>query len=151
MALSARVAREFVGDQDVLAFQLADSDTYYAGGIVCNSSGKAAFISAVAEKQAILGVLTGEYDDGDRVDEKVIGSSNTVKAVVKRGKVWLPHGSHAVTDVGKFFTPDSDNSMADVPTTVTKRYIGYMCIGYDTSKGLLFDLRAPVVIDNETA
>jgi len=150
MALTAEVKRTFVGEQDEIAFQLADSDTYYAGGIVCNSSGKAAFIAAVAENQYALGILTGIYDDGDRVDEKVIGSSNTVKAVVKRGKVWLPHSGAAVTDIGGLFTPDSDNSMDDVPATANKRYIGYVCIGYDSDKGLLFDLRNPMVVDNET-
>ncbi|MCK4814359.1 hypothetical protein KA005_01200 [bacterium] len=150
MALTAKVTRTYVGQQDSLPFVLADSDTYYAGGIVCNSSGKAAFISAVAENQSILGILTGEYDDGDRVDAKVIGASNTVKAVTKRGKIWLPHSGAAITDIGLFFTPDSDNSMDAVPATAAKRYIGYECIGYDSSLGLLFDLRVPVVVDNET-
>lgn len=150
MALTAKVERTWKGQQDVLDFQLADSDSYYAGGIVCNSSGKAGFISAIAENQAILGILTGEYDDGDRVDVKVIGSSNTIRGVAKRGKVWLPHSGAAVTDIGGLFTPDTDNSMDDVPNTATKRYIGYMCIGYDSSLGLLFDIRVPVVVDNET-
>lgn len=149
MALTAAVRRTFVGEQDELSFTLADSDTYYAGGIVCNSSGKAAFIAAVAEDQLALGILTGEYDDGDRVDAKVIGSSNTIKAKVKRGKVWLPHSGAAVTDIGKLFTPDSDNSLADVPTTAAKRYFGYICIGYKSGY-LLVDLRNPVVVDNET-
>lgn len=151
MALTAKIARTYKGQQDEIDLLLADSDTYYAGGIVCNSSGKAAFISAIAENQAILGILSGEYDDGDRVDAKVIGSSNTIRAArVKRGKVWLPHSGAAVTDVGGLFTPDSDNSMDDVPATATKRYVGYMCIGYDSSLGLLFDLRAPLIVDNET-
>jgi hypothetical protein len=97
-----------------------------------------------------LGILTGEYSDGDRMDAKVIGSSNTVKAVVKRGKVWLPHSSAAQSDVGALFVPDSDNSMADVPTTATKRYYAYVALDFDSSKGLLFDLRNPVIADNET-
>lgn len=150
MALTARVIKEFVGEQDEISILLADSDTYYAGGIVCNSSGKGAFIAAVAENQAALGILTGEYDDGDRVEAKVIGASNTIKAKIKRGKVWLPHSGAAQTDVGGLFTPDSDNSMADVPATVTKRYIGYMALDYKSGY-LLFDLRNPMVVDNETA
>jgi hypothetical protein len=149
MALTARVLREFVGEQDEISVLLADSDIYYAGGIVCNSSGKGAFISAVAENQAALGILTGKYDDGDSVDAKTIGASNTVRAIIKRGKVWLPHASAAQTDVGGLFTPDSDNSMADVPTTANKRYIGYMALDYKTN-ALLFDLRNPMVADNET-
>jgi len=150
MALTAKVQRTYVGQQDSLAFQLAGSDTYYAGGIVVNASGKAGFASAIAENQAILGILTGEYDDGDRVDAKVIGSSNTIKGVTKRGKVWLPHSGAAITDIGLLFTPDTDNSVDAVPTTADKRYVGYMCIGYDSVKGLLFDLRVPLIVDNET-
>ena len=150
MAVTARIARTYHGEQDEMPCHLADSDTYYAGGIICNSSGKGAFASAVAENQAILGILTGEYSDGDRVDAKVIGASNTIKATIKRGKVWLPHGSAAQTDVGALFTPGSDNLMSDVPSTAAKRYIGYMALDYDSAKGLLFDLRAPLVVDNET-
>lgn len=150
MAVTARVVREFVGEQDEITVHLKDTDIYYAGGILCNNTGEGAFIAAVAENQGILGILTGEYSDGDRVDAKTIGASNTVKAVVKRGKVWLPHGTHAQTDVGKLFTPDSDNSMADVPTTANKRYVGYFALDYDAAKGLLFDLRNPVSVENET-
>lgn len=150
MALTAAVRREFVGEQDEISVHLADSDTYYAGGILVETSGEGSFVASEDEDQPILGILTGEYSDGDRVDAKEIGSSNTVKAVVKRGKVWLPHGSAAQTDVGALFVPDSDNSMADVPTTANKRYIAYMALDYDSDKGLLFDLRNPMVADNET-
>lgn len=150
MALSARQERVFHGEQDEISALLADSDTYYAGAILVNSSGKAAVPSAVAENQGILGIATGIYSDGDRVDEKEIGSSNTVKAVLKRGKVWLPHDGAAQSDVGGLFTPSDDNTMDDVPATPTKRYIGYMALDYDSDKGLLFDLRAPLVVDNET-
>lgn len=150
MALTAKVHRTFVGEQDEITVHLADSDTYYAGGILVETSGEGSFVGSAAEAQPIFGILTGEYSDGDRVDAKVIGTSNTVKAVVKRGKVWLPHGSAAQTDVGALFVPDSDNSMADVPTTANKRYIAYMALDYDSSMGLLFDLRKPMVADNET-
>ena len=149
MALTARVIREFVGEQDEDNVLLADSDIYYAGGIVCNSSGKAANIAAVAESQFALGILTGEYDDGDRVEAKTIGSSNTIRAKVKRGKVWLPHGSAAITDVGGLFTPDTDNSLADVPSTANKRYYGYIALNFKTGY-VLVDLRNPIVADNET-
>jgi hypothetical protein len=150
MALTAKVIREFVGEQDQISVHLADSDTYYAGGILVEDTGEGAFIDSADEDQPILGILTGQYSDGDRTDAKVIGSSNTIKAKVKRGKVWLPHSSAAQTDVGALFVPDSDNSMADVPTTANKRYIAYMALDYDSDKGLLFDLRNPMVADNET-
>lgn len=149
MALTAKVEREFVGEQDSLKFHLKDSDTYYAGGILVEDTGEGAFVASADENQAIFGILTGEYSDGDRTDAKVIGASNTIDAVVKRGKVWLPHTGAAQTDVGALFVPDSDNSMADVPTTANKRYIAYMALGYKTN-ALLFDLRNPMVADNET-
>lgn len=149
-ALSAIVSRVFKGHQDEIDVLLTDSDVYYAGAILVNTSGKAAVASAVAENQGILGIATGGYSDGDRVDAKTIGASNTIKANMKRGKVWLPHGSHAQTDIGLLFTPKNDNEMDAVPATAAKRYIGYMCIGYDASLGLLFDLRCPLVVDNET-
>lgn len=149
MALSAKRELEFVGTQDQISVHLKDSDTYYAGGILVNDTGEGAVASAVAEDQGILGILTGEYDDGDRVDAKVIGASNTVKAIVKRGKVWLPHTGAAQTDVGGLFTPADDEEMDPVPSTATKRYIGYQALDFKTGY-LLFDVRAPLVVDNET-
>lgn len=148
--LSAPILRTFKGSQDEIAGLLADSATYYKGAILVNSSGKAAKPSEVAENQAVLGILDGRFSDGDSVSSKEIGSSNTLKAVLKRGKVWLPHSGAVQTDVGKLFTPADDNSMVDVPATATKRYIGYMALEYDAGKGLLFDLRCPFVVDNET-
>jgi hypothetical protein len=150
MALTAKVTREFVGEQDQISVHLKDSDTYYAGGILVETAGEGSFVSSEDEDQPIFGILTGEYSDGDRTDAKVIGSSNTIKAVVKRGKVWLPHTGAAQTDVGALFVPETDNNMEDVPTTANKRYIAYMALDYDSDKGLLFDLRNPMVADNET-
>lgn len=149
MALTAKVTRTYKGQQDVIDILLTDSDIYYAGGIMAAVSGKAA-VAATAEIQQILGILTGEYDDGDRVDAKVIGSSNTIKAVLKRGKVWLPHTSPAQTDIGKIFVNSSDDAMVDAPATANTTYYGYECIGYDSSMGLLFDLRNVISVTNET-
>jgi len=149
-ALSAAVKRDFVGNQDEIPVLLADSDTYYEGAIIVAASGKGAVASAAADKQPILGILTTFFSNGDRSGAEVIGSSNTIKGVVKRGKVWLPHASAAQTDVGGLFVPSNDNDMADVPTTATKRYYAYMALDFKTGY-LLFDLRSPVCADNETA
>lgn len=147
--LSADRKLDFVGTQDEISVHLKDSDTYYAGGILVNDSGEGAVAAAVAQNQGILGILTGKYDDGDSVDAKVIGASNTVKAIVKRGKVWLPHTGAAQTDVGLLFTPVDDNEMDPVPATANTRYIGYMALDFKTGY-LLFDVRVPLVVDNET-
>ncbi|ORC37269.1 hypothetical protein B4O97_03505 [Marispirochaeta aestuarii] len=149
MALSARVAREFVGAQDEISGVFADSDTYYAGAILAFSSGKLT-VAATAESQAIAGIFTGECDDGDRVDAKVISTSNTIKGVVKRGKVWLPHSGAAQSDVGALFVNSSDDAMADAPATATNQYFAYMALDYKSGY-LLFDLRCPVAIDNPAA
>lgn len=150
MALSAKVSRTFVGEQDEISTVLSDSDTYYAGGIIVAASGKGDIPADVAQNQAILGILTGEYSDGDRTDAKVIGASNTIRATLKRGKVWLPHTGAAQTDVGTLFTAKSDNEIDPVPTTANTRYVGYFVLDFDATKGLLVDLRNPVSVENET-
>lgn len=149
MALSAKVSREYMGEQDAITGVFADSDTYYAGAILAFSSGKLT-VAATAEDQPIAGIFTGVCDDGDRVDAKVIGSSNTVKGEVKRGKVWLPHTGAAQTDVGKFFVNSSDDAMVDVPATATNEYIAYVALDFKTGY-LLFDLRAPIHVTNPAA
>lgn len=149
MALSAKVSRTFIGEQDEISTVLSDTDTYYAGGLIAAVSGKGDIPADVAENQPILGVLTGEYSDGERTDAKVIGSSNTIRATLKRGKVWLPHTGAAITDVGLLFTVKDDNEMDAVPTTANRRYVGYFALDFKTGE-LLFDLRNPVSVENET-
>jgi len=149
MALTAKVTRTYRGQQDIIDVLLTDSDTYYPGAILAAVSGKAA-VAATAEIQQILGIFTGETSDGDRSDAKVIGTSNTIKAVLKRGKVWLPHTGAAQTDVGLMFVNSSDDAMVDAPSTAATTYYAYECIGYDSSLGLLFDLRNLVSVTNET-
>ena len=148
MALTAKVARTYKGQQDVISGVFTDSDTYYAGGILSFSSGKLTN-AATAESQSIAGIFTGESDDGDRVDAKVIGSSNTIKGVVKRGKVWLPHTSAAITDVGALFVASADDAMVDAPSTSGTTYFAYEALEFKTGY-LLFDLRNMVVLVNET-
>jgi hypothetical protein len=147
MALTGRVARTYKGAQDEIDVMLTSSDTYYPGAILSLVSGKAT-VAATAIKQQIAGIFTGETDDGDRSDAKVIGAASTIKGKLKRGKVWLPKAVPAQTDVGLLFVQSSDDTMVAVPTTVTLRYYAYECIGYDSSMGLLFDLRNMVVVDN---
>lgn len=148
MALSAKAVREFVGEQDEISGVFADSDIYYPGAILAFSSGKLA-VAATAQNQAIAGIFTGECSDGDRSDAKTIGSSNTIRGVVKRGKVWLPHSGAAITDVGALFVNSSDDAMADCPSTANTRYVGYYALDFKTGH-LFFDLRNPVSVENET-
>ena len=146
MALTGRVTREYKGQQDVISGVFTDSDSYFAGGILSFVSGKLTN-AATAVSQAIAGIFTGECDDGDRVDEKVIGASNTIRGVVKRGKVWLPNSGAAITDVGGFFVASADDAMVDAPATATEEYVAYVALEFKTGY-LLFDLRSPVHITN---
>lgn len=149
MALTAKVLRTYVGEQDEISGVFTDSDTYYAGGILSFVSGKLAN-AATAASQAIAGIFTGVSDDGDRVDAKVIGASNTIKGVVKRGKVWLPHSGAAITDVGGFFVASNDDAMVDAPATAAAEYVAYIALDFKTGY-LLFDLRSPIHITNPAA
>ena len=146
MALTAKVSRTFVGDQDEITGVFTSSDTFYAGGILSFASGKLTN-AATAASQAIAGIFTGISDDGDRVDAKVIGAASTVKGSVLRGKVWLPNTGAAQTDVGGFFVASNDDSMVDAPATAATEYVAYIALDFKTGY-LLFDLRAPIHITN---
>lgn len=148
MALTGKVAREFVGTQDEISGVFTDSDSYFAGGILAFVSGKLAN-AATAEIQQIAGIFTGKCDDGDSVDEKVIGASNTIKGIVKRGKVWLPHTGAAQTDVGLLFVNSADDAMVDAPSTAATTYYAYEALDFKTGY-LLFDLRNVISVTNET-
>lgn len=138
MALTAKRSLEFVGEQDELPLLVADSDTYYTGGLlIVDADGKAAVPSDTASLIP-FGINTGVYDDGDRVDAKVIGASNTVKAVFKRGKVWIPFTGAAQSDVGEYFYASADDTLTQ---TAGSKTAALTAIGFKTGY-LLFDLRA---------
>jgi len=149
MALTAKVERTYVGQQDEIDGVFTSSDTFYAGGILSFVSGKLTN-AATAASQAIAGIFTGRSDDGDRVDAKVIGAASTLRGVVKRGKVWLPNTGAAQTDVGGFFVASADDAMVDAPATAATEYVAYIALDFKTGY-LLFDLRAPIHITNPAA
>jgi hypothetical protein len=137
MALTARVLREFHGEQDEIDLLLADSDIYYAGALlIVDANGKAAVPSDTADLIP-AGILTGKYSDGDSVDAKTIGASNTVKGVFKRGKVWIPFANAAQSDVGEIFYISADDTLTQ---TAGSKTVGIRAIGFKTGY-LLFDLR----------
>ena len=137
MALTARVLREFHGEQDEIDLLLADSDIYYAGALlIVDANGKAAVPSDTADLIP-AGILTGKYSDGDSVDAKTIGASNTVTGVFKRGLVWLPFATAAQSDVGEIFYISADDTLTQ---TAGSKTVGIRAIGFKTGY-LLFDLR----------
>lgn len=137
MALTAKRLLEYMGEQDEFPLLMADSDIYYAGGLyIVDANGKAAVPSDTADLIP-MGILTGKYDDGDSVDDKTIGSSNTIKGIFKRGPVWLPFSGAAQSDVGEIFYISADDTLTQ---TAGSKTVGIRAIGFKTGK-LLFDLR----------
>jgi hypothetical protein len=137
MALTADRKLEFRGEQDEIDLLFADSDIYYAGGLyIVDANGKAAVPSDTADLIPI-GVFTGITDDGDRVDAKTIGASNTVKGTFKRGMVWLPFATAAQSDVGEIFYVSADDTLTQ---TAGSKTVGLRAIGFKSGY-LLFDLR----------
>ena len=137
MALTAERKLEYRGQQDELDLLFADSDIYYAGGLyIVDADGKAAVPSDTADLIP-MGIFTGETDDGDRVDAKTIGSSNTLKGKFKRGKVWLAFSGAAQSDVGEIFYISADDTLTQ---TAGSKTVGLRAIGFKTGF-LLFDLK----------
>ena len=137
MALTAERKLEYRGQQDELDLLFADSDIYYAGGLyIVDADGKAAVPSDTADLIP-MGIFTGETDDGDRVDAKTIGSSNTLKGKFKRGKVWLAFSGAAQSDVGEIFYISADDTLTQ---TAGSKTVGLRAIGFKTGF-VLVDLR----------
>jgi hypothetical protein len=137
MALTADRKLTYKGDQDEIDLLFADSDIYYAGGLyIVDADGKAAVPSDTASLIP-MGIFTGITDDGDRVDAKTIGASNTVKGTFKRGLVWLPFTGAAQSDVGEYFYISADDTLTQ---TAGSKTVALTAIGFKTGY-LLFDLR----------
>ena len=137
MALTARVIREFVGEQDEIQGLFADSDIYYAGGLyIVDANGKAAVPSDTADLIP-LGVFTGKSSDGDSVEAKTISTSNTIKGLFKRGLIWLPFSGAAQSDVGEIFYISADDTLTQ---TAGSKTVGLRALDFKTGY-LLFDLR----------
>lgn len=137
MALSASRLITYAGQQDEISMLCADSDTYYAGGLlIVDADGKAAVASDTASLIP-AGINTGKYSDGDSVKDKVIGASNTVKAIFKRGLVWLPFSGAAQSDVGEYFYISADDTLTQ---TVGNKTVAITALDFKTGF-LLFDLR----------
>ena len=137
MALTAKISREYKGDQDELDLLFADSDIYYAGGIyIVDADGKAAVPSDTASLIP-MGIFTGVSDAGDRTDALTIAASNTVKGSFKRGLVWLPFATAAQADVGEYFYISADDTLTQ---TAGSKTVSITALGFKTGY-LLFDLR----------
>lgn len=141
-ALSAPALRKFHGFQDEISAPVAESDTYYKGAVLMFDSDGYAAVPADAAAMFGAGVVTGQYEDGDSTDEKVVGSGEHPRAVLRRGKVWLPFASVAETDRGEqAYISDDAGTLTQ---TAGSKTVSYTILDVDTDNDLaLIDLRVP--------
>jgi hypothetical protein len=141
MALSAPTTRKYHGHQDEISAPVAASDTYYKGAILCFDSDGYAAVPTNSAALFGAGIVTGQYEDGDSEDEKVVGSSEHPRAVLRRGKVWLPLTDVATTDRGEQAYISDDNALTQ---TAGDKTVSYTILDVDTDNDLaLIDLRVP--------
>jgi hypothetical protein len=139
MALSAERLLEFVGEQEEISPLITASVTYYTGGVlVYAATGYAAKPTDTAALYP-AGILTGIYQDGVRDDAYAPGAVN-VRAVLKRGKVWIPFSGAAQTDVGLLFYLADDNTLTK---TAGSKTIAFPALDFKTGF-VLIDLRVPI-------
>lgn len=142
-ALSAATTRKFEGAPRELSPVFAGNDTYYRGAIVCyNSDG----LAAVPSDTAALfpaGIVAGKWEDGEDEYAHAIANGSTERGTVYRGKVWLPLGSAAQTDVGEYAYISDDNTLTQ---TAGSKTVVLVILDVDTTNALvLVDLDAAFV------
>ena len=141
MALSAPTTRKYHGHQDEISAPLKASDTYYRGAVVAFDGNGFAAVPGDTAATFAAGVVTGEFEGGDKTDTKVVGSGETPRAILRRGKVWLPLASVAETDRGEIAYISDDDTLTQ---TAGSKTVGYVILDVDTDAELaLVDLRVP--------
>jgi hypothetical protein len=135
--LTAPRVLEFVGDQEEISPKVAASVTYYKGGLLTTIAGYANKPTDAATQFA-AGIVTGVFEGGVRDDALAVGTTQ-IRAVLKRGKVWLPVSGAAQTDVGVLHYIGDDQTMTKTAGTKT---VGYAALDFKAGV-LLFDLRSP--------
>lgn len=137
--LSASRILEFVGVQQELSPKVTASVTYYKGGLLVlkPTTGYAAKPTDTANEE-VAGIVTGVFEDGVRDDAYAVGTVQK-RAVLKKGKVWLPVSGAAITDVGVIHYAADDQTMTK---TAGNKTVGYRALDFKTGF-LLFDLGQP--------
>jgi hypothetical protein len=137
MALSAAVNREFVGEFEEIAPKVTGNDTYYKGAILCFDSDGYAGVPSDTAALFIAGIVSGQYEGGVRDDTYAVASGSHPRAVLKRGKVWLPFSGAAQSDVGEIFYVSDDGTLTQ---TAGSKTVGLVALDFKTGY-LLFDIR----------
>jgi hypothetical protein len=138
-ALSAATLRKYVGQQDEISAPLGASDTFYRGAVLTFAADGYASVPTDAAGLFPAGIVTGEFEDGDKTDEKVVAASAHPRAILRRGKVWLPLASVAETDRGETAYLADDNTLTQ---TAGSKTVQLVILDVDTTNDLaLVDLR----------
>jgi hypothetical protein len=138
-ALSAPTTRKYHGHQDEISAPLAAEDTYYRGAVLAFDGDGYAGVPGDNAGSFAAGVVTGEFEDGDKTDEKVVAASSHPRAILRRGKVWLPFASVAETKRGEIAYIANDNTLTQ---TAGSKTVSYVILDVDTTNDLaLIDLR----------
>jgi hypothetical protein len=140
MALTAGRKLEFVGSQQEISPKLAASDTYFLGALLCyDANGYAAVPTDIAASFP-AGIVKGYYEGGGGGDDAfVVAASTFPRAVLERGRVWLPFSGAAQADVGEIFYMADDGTLTQ---TAGSKTVGLVALDFKTGV-LLFDLTAP--------
>lgn len=127
---------EWVGPVEEISPKVKASVTYYKGGLLTYDSDGYATKPTDAAAQFPAGIVEGDYQDGVRDDAYAVGST-AVRAVLRRGKVWLPFSGAAITNVGEVFYIADDQTLTQ---TAGSKTVGLIALDFKTGY-LLFDLR----------
>ena len=142
-ALTAAVARRFEGEQEETEALVAASDIYYKGGVLVGQIGGGGYAEVPSDTaaQVALGIISGIWSDGDRVDAKTVAASSHPGVILRCGKVWLPLASVAQTDCFKLAYLLDDGTLT---LTAGSKTVGYQIKKVDATNALaLVDLRKP--------
>jgi hypothetical protein len=138
-ALAAATLRKFHGQQDEISPKLAASDTYYQGAILTFNADGFAAVPTDAAAQFPAGIVSGIYEDGTRDNAYAVGAGVNPRGILYRGKVWLPLGSAAQTDVGELAYIADDGTLTQ---TAGSKTVGLVILDVDATNALvLVDLR----------
>ena len=132
---------EFVGEQEEISPKVAASVTYYKGGLLTYDANGFATKPTDGAGQFVADIVSGFYEGGDRDDALAVGTT-AKRAMVRRGKVWLPFSGAAQTNVGEVFYIADDQTLTQTAGTKT---IAYHALDFKTGY-VLIDLRSSVRI-----
>jgi hypothetical protein len=135
MALSAARVLEFVGEQDEISPKVKASVAYYKGALLCYDADGLATVPTDAAALFPAGIVTGKYEGGTSDDAYTPAAD--VRAVLKRGKVWLAFSGAAQSDVGEIFYIADDGTLTQ---TAGIKTVGLVALDFKTGY-LMFDIR----------